>query len=116
MSFTHPDEDGRVDLSAIDPDRDPAAADRFVATVMARVRASESRAPFPTDPLMGIWSMMRAPALAAGILIAVAVGTAGLRVNRRPAAPETIVQAIGVPAEFLADADAGPPPPPLDSR
>jgi hypothetical protein len=60
--------------------------------------------------------MMRAPALAAGILVAVAIGAAGLRMNRRPAAPETIVQAIGVPAEFLADADAAAQPAPPDSR
>lgn len=97
-------DDERVDLSAIDPDRDPAAAARFLTGVMARVEARPAPAALPGDPLVGIWSMLRAPALAAGILIAVAAGVAGVRMNTRRAAPQTIVQAIGVPAEFLADA------------
>lgn len=107
------DEDPRIDLSAIDPDRDPAAADRFVASVMARVAARPLPAAMPADPLIGIWSMLRTPAIAAGVVLAVAVGALGIRMNRDEP-PRTIAQAIGVPVEFLADASPAPTSP--DSR
>ena len=96
------DDEPRIDLSALDPDRDPAAADRFVGAVMARVGARPVPTALPGDPLIGIWSIARGPALAAGILIAVAIGAIGMRLNREEA-PQTIAQAIGVPAEFLDD-------------
>ena len=53
----------------------------------------------PADPLVGIWSLVGSPALAAGILLAAAIGTYALR-QRQPERPQNIAQAMGVPADF----------------
>jgi hypothetical protein len=58
----------------------------------------------PLDPLIGVWSVLRSPALAAGLVLAVTLGAIGLRMGASDE-PQTIAQAIGVPPEFL---DAGP--------
>ena len=94
-------ESERADLGALDPDRDPAAGDRFVEQVMARIASRPAPRPLPADPLVGIWSMARGPALAAGILLAVALGALGIRMKRGEPTPQTIAQAMGVPSEFL---------------
>jgi hypothetical protein len=107
-------EEPRLDLSPIDPDRDPVAADRFVNEVMARIGTRPVPAAMPDDPLVGIWSLMRSPALAAGIVIAAALGAYGLVKRNSSDRPQTIAQAMGVPAEFLVTFD--PPTTRPDSR
>jgi hypothetical protein len=92
--------DDKLDLSALNPDADGRAGDRFVTAVMSRVDARPRPSAMPADPLVGIWSVMRSPALAAGILLVFALGTVALR-QRQPHGPETIAQAMGVPAAFL---------------
>jgi hypothetical protein len=93
----------RLDLRPIDPDADPEAGARFVDAVMARVAARPAPSALPADPLVGIWSLARSPAVAAGIVIAIAIGAIGLRVRgTSERTPQTIEQAVGVPAEFLA--------------
>ena len=93
----------QIDLSPLDPDADPVAEGRFVDAVMARVVARPQGARLHIDPLIGVWSIMRSPALAAGIVIAVAVGALGLRMKSSvEAKPVTVAEALGVPAEFLA--------------
>lgn len=97
------DDDVRLDLSALDPDADAMAADRFVGAVMGRVAQRPQPRAMPSDPLVGIWSLVRSPALAAGILIVAALGAYGLR-QRGSDGPSNIAEAMGVPAEFLASA------------
>ena len=101
MISLHDADDDKVNLSAIDPDADPAAADRFVSDVMSRVEARPRPEAMPADPLIGVWSLLRSPAIAAGILLVAAAGTFALR-QRQPDRPQTIAQAMGVPGEFLA--------------
>lgn len=113
MRHELPEHESRADLSALDPDRDAGAADRFVAGVMARVAARPAPRALPADPLVGIWSLVRSPAIAAGIIIAATIGAVGVRMNRGEPPPQTIAQAMGVPAEFL---DGPPPLAPGDSR
>jgi hypothetical protein len=113
MRNEHSADEARIDLSALDPDRDPAAADRFVAGVMGRVATRPVPSAMPADPLIGIWSMLRSPAIAAGVIIAVAVGALGVRMNRADESPRNVAQAIGVPVEFL---DNAPPAIVPDSR
>jgi hypothetical protein len=103
------DDEGRIDLSAIDPDLDRAAEERFVSGVMARVAGRPTPAAAPLDPLIGISSMLPVPAIAAGIVLAIALGAMGLGLNRKPLPPQTVEQAIGVPPEFLAQASITPP-------
>ncbi len=103
----------RLDLRSIDPDADADAADRFVRAVMGRIDARPVPLVLPADPLIGIWSITRSPALAAGILIAIAASAIGLRLRGAEAEPQTVEQAVGVPAAFLA---AVPPAPSADSR
>ena len=100
MRDTASGDDDRIDLSALDPDRDPAAADRFVAAVMARVSDRPVPRAMPVDPLIGVWSILRSPALAAGLILAVALGALSLRLSGDEQ-PQTVAQAMGVPPEFL---------------
>ena len=97
------DDDVRLDLSALDPDADATAADRFVGAVMERVALRPRPETMPSDPLVGIWSLVRSPALAAGILIVAALGAYGLR-QQSSDHPRNIAEAMGVPPEFLASA------------
>jgi len=113
MIDLHEPDDEKLNLAALDPDRDPHAAGRFVGAVMARVAARPRPETLPVDPLVGVWSLLRSPLLAAGIVIAAALGTYGLT-HRTPSGPQNVAQAIGVPAAFLADAALPPSPP--DSR
>lgn len=100
MGINEPDDDRRIDFGALDPDLDPAAADRFVAGIMERVASRPVPRPMPVDPLIGAWSIARSPALAAGLIIAMALGALGLRL-RVDDRPQTIAHAMGVPPEFL---------------
>jgi hypothetical protein len=96
------DED-RIDFSALDPDAGGSGEERFVRGVMDRVGGRTAPSRMGLDPLVGIWTLMRSPALAAGLLIAVAIGAVELKLRTEAsAAPTTVAQAIGVPAEFLA--------------
>ena len=99
-------DDSRIDLSALDPDSDTGAAARFVDGVMGRVAARPVSARPTIDPLIAVWSMMRQPALAAGIVIAIAVGAFGVKARRDAAArPVTVAEALGVPQAFIAAAE-----------
>jgi hypothetical protein len=100
MIALHDADDDKLNLSALDPDADRAAAERFVGAVMARVDNRPRPESMPADPLVGIWSLMRSPAIAAGIILVAALGTLALR-QRQPRGPQTIAQAMGVPADFL---------------
>jgi hypothetical protein len=103
MIDIHDSDDDRLNLSALDPDNDPRAADRFVNAVMTRIATRPKPESPPADPLFGVWTLVRSPLLAAGIVIAAGLGTYGLARQWRPA-PQNVAQAIGVPAAFLADA------------
>ena len=106
MIALHDADDDKLNLSALDPDTDPKAADRFVEVVMGRVETRPRPEVLPADPLVGIWSLARSPAIAAGILLVAAVGTYALR-QRRPEHPSNIAQAMGVPPEFLTGTAPG---------
>lgn len=96
-------DESRIDLNALDPDADSAAESRFVDGVMAQIAARPASSRPSIDPLIAVWSMMRHPALAAGIVIAIAVGAVELkRHNDAEARPSTVAEALGVPQAFLA--------------
>jgi hypothetical protein len=105
MTDLHNPDDHKVDLGALDFDHDPRAEQRFLSAVMTRVANRPRPAVLPTDPLVGVWSVLRSPLLAAGIVVAAVIGTYGLT-HRSPAGPQNVAQAIGVPAAFMADAAA----------
>ena len=98
--------DEPIDLSALDPDGDPGAEDRFVKSVMARIDTATAPASGAIDPLVGIWSIAGRFAFAASLI---GLATIGLTVfrgdaneSRVRAGPRSIPEAIGVPPEFLA--------------
>src|SRR4051812_43542143 len=102
------DESSRIDLRALDPDADPGASDRFVDGVMARVGSMPVPRSMPADPLIGIWSLLRSPAIAAGIVAAIALGAVSVRMRQANDRPQTLAQAVGVPPEFLMAAQSPP--------
>jgi hypothetical protein len=61
MIALHDGDDDKLNLSALDPDADPRAAERFVQSVMGRVEARPRPEVLPADPLVGIWSLARSP-------------------------------------------------------
>jgi hypothetical protein len=100
-------QDDPIDLSALDPDADPAAEDRFVGAVMTRVAATPNPYPVRVDALWGAWSLARPVLLAASVVIAIA----GIVLTRQPAddgAPLTVAESVGVPMPFRAAGAGGP--------
>lgn len=92
----HADPD-RLDLSALDPDRDGDAADRLVRNVRA---GCQQRYPAAPELLMSVWTtspraLLGVVAVAATVLVAVRLADTPVQ-----SAPTTIAESIGVPPEF----------------
>jgi hypothetical protein len=96
-----------IDLTPLDPDREPGAEDRFVGAVMSRVDASDTRYPMPVDALWGAWSLAKPVLIAASIAIAVA-GTVIARATTASNAPRTVAESVGLPRQFQAGLLAQP--------
>ena len=92
-------DDGPLDLSALDPDRDRAAEERLVSAVMGGRRQSY---PLQRDLLLSVWATDRR------VMVGVAAAAAMLLVvverSTRPSSqrPVTVAQSIGVPPLFLS--------------
>lgn len=91
------DDGGQVDLSALDPDRN-GASQAFIDGVMGRIAGR----PLPVrhDELLVTWSAVRAAAIAAGILLALALGSAALLPGSSSTGPATMEESLGVPPLF----------------
>jgi hypothetical protein len=92
--------DDPLDLTALDPDADSGAEERFVGAVMARIATQPNPYPVRVDVLWGAWTLAR-PVLIAASLVIVA---AGVIVVRRASAvargPLTVAESLGVPPGF----------------
>ena len=94
--------DDPIDLTALDPDADPGAEERFVGAVMSRIAGRPKPYPVRVDPLWGAWSLARPVLVAASIAIVVA-GFFMTRASRDAArGPLTVAESLGVPPEFRA--------------
>ena len=92
--------DDPFDLTPLDPDHDPGAADRFVAGVMGRIAANPDPYPVPVGVVWGMASMVTPVAIAATVILALAA-TLMLRSGPSgPPVPETVAESIGVPDLF----------------
>jgi hypothetical protein len=100
-------QDDPLDLTALDPDADPAAEDRFVGAVMTRVAAMPDPYPMRADVLWGAWSLARPVLLAASVAI-VAAGIVLARERQDDRTPLTVAESVGVPMQFRAVAAGGP--------
>jgi hypothetical protein len=88
-----------VDLSSLDPDNDPSAADQFVSAVLRRVDArGRPRAP---DAFVGVWALWRPLLVAAAAMLAILARDAVRGRAPQPAAARTVAEAVGIPPEFL---------------
>ena len=94
--------DDPIDLTALDPDADPGAEERFVGAVMSRIAKRPNPYPVRVDPLWGAFSLARPVLVAASVAIVVA----GLFMAsaRRDATrgPLTVAESLGVPPVFQA--------------
>ena len=96
-----------VDLTALDPDADPSAEERFVSAVMTRIAAQPNPYPPRVDLLWGVWSLAR-PALIAASVATVAAGVYIARSSADNGRPRTVAESVGVPPMFqLAGSGAG---------
>jgi hypothetical protein len=103
--------DDPLDLTPLDPDHDPRAADRFVAGVMGRLAANPDPYPVPVGLVWGLSSMALPVAAAALVILALAAGLEIRSAVADPPAPQTVAESIGVPGLFHgALAAAGLPP------
>jgi hypothetical protein len=92
--------DDPIDLTALDPDADPGAEDRFVGAVMGRIGTAPNPYPLQVGVLWGASSLARPVLLAASIAIA-AAGIVLVRGTGDDAgAPRTVAESVGVPMEF----------------
>ncbi len=105
-------DDDRIDLSALDPDRDPARLERSARAVAARVAPSLRRR---RERVPALWlglARWRRPVVAAATLVAVA-SVAVLVLPHRTAstgasaAPVTLAEAEGVPAALAGWVEGG---------
>jgi hypothetical protein len=87
------DEEVPLDLSALDADADVFAESRLVRRVMTSRRAVY---PVRRDLLLGVWTLRRYVAFAsAAALLLWIVRT------RQVEPPQTVIESIGVPMEFM---------------
>ena len=93
-------QDDPLDLTALDPDADPSAEERFVGAVMARVAAKPNPYPMSADVLWGAWSVARPVLLAASIVIVIAGVALARESSAEPRGPLTVAESLGVPMEF----------------
>jgi hypothetical protein len=92
--------DDPIDLTALDPDADPGAEDRFVGAVMGRIRTAPNPYPLQVGVLWGASSLARPVLLAAAVAIA-AAGIVLLRGSGNDArVPRTVAESVGLPMEF----------------
>ena len=94
--------DERADLSALDPDHDRGAEERFVSAVMSRIERIGAAPTIPTDPFFGLWSMTRPMLVAASFVVLAILGLAVGTQRARVTVPATIADATGIPRVFLA--------------
>ena len=92
--------DDPLDLTALDPDQDDRAADRFVADVMGRIAANPDPYPVPVGLFWGLSSMAAPIALAATVILALAAALMTRTASTALPAPQTVAQSIGVPNLF----------------
>jgi hypothetical protein len=92
--------DDPLDLTALDPDADSGAEERFVGTVMARIAMQPNPYPVRVDVLWGAWSLAR-PVLIAASLVIVAAGVIVARATSAvDRGPLTVAESLGVPPGF----------------
>jgi hypothetical protein len=100
--------DEPIDLTPLDPDADPGAAERFVETVMSRIASRANPYPPRVDALWGASSLARPVLIAASVAI-VAAGIVLVRESRSAAAgPRTVAESLGVPPMFQVAGALGP--------
>ena len=102
--------DDPIDLTALDPDADPGAEERFVGAVMGRIRTAPNPYPLEVGVLWGASSLARPVLLVASVAIVVA-GIVLVRGSGDDAgAPRTVAESVGVPMEFrrLAAVEGAP--------
>jgi hypothetical protein len=98
----------RLDLRALDPDRDPSAQQRFHGAVMSRLTGRGAPPAVPADPLFGLGSLPRPILIAASLATLAVLGVAGNARRARAQAPATIAEATGVPRAYLATGASRP--------
>jgi hypothetical protein len=92
--------DDPLDLTALDPDADSGAEERFVGAVMARIATQPNPYPVRVDVLWGAWSLAR-PVLIAASLVIVAAGVVVARATSAvDRGPLTVAESLGVPPGF----------------
>lgn len=109
-------DDTRVDLSPLDPERDPTRLERSARAIASRVapslRQRRERVPGLWEGLLG-W---RRPVMASAALVAVAslvvlaMPVPTTRADSVPARPLTLEEAAGLPAPLAAWVEDGRPP------
>ena len=101
--------DERIDLSSLDPGRDPDRIERIVAAVRAGIEAGETSATW-TDPLDRAWIPALLAAAAAGLL-ALAVPRFSEQPPASMVSADPLATSIGVPAPLARWAVSAEPPP-----
>ncbi|HSB55832.1 MAG TPA: hypothetical protein VLD58_15830 [Gemmatimonadales bacterium] len=97
--------DDPIDLSPLDPRRDPARFERMVGAIV-QAAMTPPRATRGTLVLAELLRWTR-PALAAAAVVALVAGTALFSLRRPSAAPgEAILEAVGIPEPLAAWARA----------
>ena len=103
--------DDPIDLTALDPDANPGARERFVDAVMTRIATQPNPYPVRVDVLWGAWSLAR-PVLIAASVVIVAAGVMVARTASRGArGPVTVAESLGVPPGFSVGAPVVTAPP-----
>jgi hypothetical protein len=114
MSLDRDDRDeDRIDLSPLDPARDPRAFERFVRDTCSAAGPELLRRRVAV-PLVGLIVAWRRPILAAAALLAIASGLALLKVSQQPLSPDenAVAEALGVPSTLADWTQAGDRPSP----
>ena len=100
--------DDPIDLTALDPDADAGAEERFVGAVMTRIATQPNPYPVRIDVLWGAWSLARPVLIAASVVIVAAGVVLARTVTVASRGPVTVAESLGVPPMFsVAGASVG---------
>lgn len=98
--------DDRVDLSSLDPQGAGARFDRLVSGIVADAMSARAGRPQAAIPILLLTRWSR-PLLAAAATIALVAGGSLLLRPTPPPAPESLVEAVGIPASVARWAERG---------
>lgn len=93
---------GRVDLSALDPEGDPATFDATVQSIAGEAMAMRARSRAAAQGALASLVAWSRPMLAAAVVVLIVSGSAiALLPGRSASAPASLVEAAGVPAPLV---------------